>query len=112
MANVTITMTNASIAIGNSGIGMAKNELISNSGKSAKSGAKAFVEAMAAGNELSVFGQSGDGFHSALLVSGVARAVNKSYDDEACIRESGTGGSLVVQESDIDAQRVAANGNK
>ena len=57
------------------------------------------MEAMAARNELSMFGQSGDGFHSEFLVSSTARGVNKSYDDEQCIRESGTGGSLTVQES-------------
>lgn len=96
--HITVDEENNTLTITDTGIGMTREEVIANLGTIAKSGAKAFMEAMKEkpdnGSISDIIGQFGVGFYSVFMVADSVDVITRSYQPDAeAVKWSASGGT-------------------
>jgi len=101
---IFINKEKKTITIKDNGIGMTHEEVVSNIGTIAKSGSRAFAEALKEAknnnDDLSIIGQFGVGFYSSFMVANKITLKTKSPDSDTGVKWVSTGeGSFTIEDT-------------
>merc|ERR1712166_712376 len=100
---IDIDISNGTLIIEDTGIGMTKDDLIQNLGTIAKSGTKSFIEKIKetnSANTIDQIGQFGVGFYSSYLVADNVKIFTKNDNDKEYIWESDSNKSYTICENE------------
>ncbi len=112
--HIRLDEASSALTISDTGIGMSRDEITAGLGTIAKSGAKAFIEAMQAqpahGSAADIIGQFGVGFYSAFMVAKRVDVISRSYrPEEEAVKWSASGGAsytLASAEKDVRGTEI------
>lgn len=112
--HIRLDEASSTLTISDTGIGMSRDEITAGLGTIAKSGAKAFIEAMQAqpahGSAADIIGQFGVGFYSAFMVAKRVDVISRSYrPEEEAVKWSAAGGAsytLASAEKDVRGTEI------
>ena len=112
--HIRLDEASSALTISDTGIGMSRDEITAGLGTIAKSGAKAFIEAMQAqpahGSAADIIGQFGVGFYSAFMVAKQVDVISRSYrPEEEAVKWSASGGAsytLASAEKDVRGTEI------
>ena len=109
--HITVDEDAGTLTISDTGIGMGREDLVNNLGTIARSGAKAFIDAMKDAKEGSasaqeVIGQFGVGFYSVFMIADEVRVVSRSHkpEESAVVWVSDGSSEYTIEESDREAR--------
>lgn len=89
------------LTISDNGIGMTRDEVVQNLGTIAKSGSKAFIDALQkkdkSAGDMTLIGQFGVGFYSAFMVADKVKVITKAPKSEAVVWESQGEGKFTIE---------------
>jgi heat shock protein beta len=104
--------TARTLTITDRGVGMTKEDLISNLGTVARSGTSNFLQAVSSGTDaVSLIGQFGVGFYSAFLVADTVTVTSKQANDTQYVWESDAKSSFKVY-PDPEGETLGSHGTR
>ncbi len=110
---ITTDPENRALVIADNGIGMDKDDLVSNLGTIARSGTDAFLSALSGDSksDMSLIGQFGVGFYSAFMVADRVRVTSrKAGTDEAWSWISDGMGAYTIAKADETGDMISSRG--
>ena len=95
--NISLDRESKTLLLEDTGIGMSKDDLLSNLGMIARSGTKNFMKAMENKKDMSLIGQFGVGFYSVFLVAERVVVTTKKNNEDSYVWESDGSGEYIMK---------------
>lgn len=112
--SLTVDEDAGTITLRDNGVGMTRDELVTNLGTIAQSGASAFLQALAEGGDAAtnIIGQFGVGFYSVFMVADKVQVTSRSFQPDAAPARWTSDGSDSFTVEDVAADEMPHRGTE